>query len=201
MRFVGVTSHCPDHVNAYIQTGEVDTAMFFVNPVFPYSAREVIPHAKARNVGTIAMRPLDHAMIKPVDKAMLWTLHSGVDVVINGIYTMAEAEQNVAIANAKPSEEELRDVREAFARVPEHNCHNCFLCKCPFNIPVARFATYLEWRKAFGIADDLEETLKKAAVRAKDYYAFCESCHLCEAQCPYDVPLVDFVRQAVEELG
>ena len=200
VRFIGVTSHCPDYVNAFIQTGEVDTAMFFVNPVFPYGAREVIPHARARNVGTIAMRPIDHALIQPIDKALLWTLHSGVDMVINGMYTMAEARENVALANMKVSEEELCALRKEFAEVPEHNCHSCLSCKCPFHIPVRRFATYLEWRKAYGISDELEQTLSKAARRAQDFVGFCDSCHLCDSQCPYGVPLSDFVKRAVREL-
>ena len=198
--FIGVTSHCPDFVNMFIQTGEVDTAMFFVNPLFPYGAREVIPHAKSRNVGTIAMRPMDHAFIRPLDKSLLWTLHSGVDIVISGMYTMEEARENVAIANMKPSEEEIRALREEFARVPEHNCHNCYLCQGPFHIPVQYFATYLEWRKAYGLAPEVEEQLKKAAERAKRFVAFCASCHLCDSQCPYNVPLSDFVKQVIREL-
>lgn len=200
VRFVGVTAHCPDYVNAFIESGEVDTAMFFVNPIFPYGVREVIPKARARNVGTIGMRPIDQASIRPLDKALLWSLHSGVDIVINGMYTMAEAEQNVAIANKKPSEEELRLLREEFARVPEHNCHACFLCKCPFSIPVHRFAMYLEWRKAYGISEELEQSLRQAAIRARAFVEFCDSCHLCDEQCSYGVPLSAFVKQAIEEL-
>lgn len=200
IRFIGVTSHCPDYANYFIQTGEVDTAMFFVNPVFPYGAREVIPPAQARNVGTIAMRPMDHAFIHPIDKSFLWALHSGVDMVISGMYTMDEAKQNVQLANTTLSEGDIRELRQLFTEVPEHNCHNCYLCKCPFHIPVARFATYLEWRKAFGIAEELEDTLRKEARRASDFIGFCDSCHLCDDQCPYDVPLSAFVKQAVTEL-
>ena len=51
------------------------------------------------------------------------------------------------------------------------NCRNCFRCKCPFNIPVQRFAMYLDWRAAYGVADELEQQLRQAAVRAKRFVA------------------------------
>lgn len=201
VRFIGVTSHCPDYVIRFIQTGEVDTAMFFVSPVFPYGAREVIPEARQRGVGTIGMCPMDHGFTRPLDKSLLWARHSGVDVVISGMYTMAQAEENVAIVNASVSEEELAELRAEFARVPEHNCHNHGLCRCPFGIPVKEFATYLEWRKAYGISPELEESLTKAARRAREFVSFCDSCHLCDSQCPQQVPLSAFVKQAIRELA
>jgi uncharacterized protein len=201
VRFIGVTSHCPDYVNAFIDTGEVDTAMFFANPVFPYGVREILPHARAHGVGTLGMRPTDQVQIRPIDKSLLWALHSGIDVAISGMYTMQEAQENVAVANAQPRADELQALRDAFAAVPEHGCHNCFACKCPFNIPVQRFATYLNWRAAFGLADELEAALRKEARRAADFVAFCERCGLCEAQCSYGVPLVSFVKRAVCELA
>jgi predicted aldo/keto reductase-like oxidoreductase len=114
---------------------------------------------------------------------------------------MDEARQNLQLANTSLSEGDIRELRQMFSEVPEHNCHNCYLCKCPFLIPVARFATYLEWRKAFGIAEELEETLRKEARRARDFVGFCDSCRLCDRQCPHNVPLSTFVKQAVKELG
>lgn len=201
VRFIGVTSHCPQYVNAFIQTGEIDTAMLWVNPVFPYGVREIIPYAKAWNVGTIAMRPTDHGSINPLERALLWSMHAGTDLILSGMYTMAEAEQNLAVANMEPSEEELSTLRAEFSQVPEHNCHSCFRCHCPFHIPVQRFATYFEWRKAYGLRGEVEEELVKQARRAKDFVSFCDTCHLCDDQCPYDVPLSDYVKRAVKEMA
>ena len=175
--------------------------MFFVNPIYPFNLREVLPAAKAHNVGTLGMRPIDHGEIRPIDRAFLWSLYSGVDVIINGMYTMAEAEQNVALANSSPSQEELQAIRLDFATVPEHNCHRCGLCKCPFHIPVERFALYLDWYHAFGLSESLIASLRKEAARAKQFVPFCDTCGLCDAQCPHDVPLREFVRRAVDELA
>ena len=200
VRFVGMTSHHAGWVKASIETGQVDTAMFFVNPIYPFNLREVLPAARAHNVGTLGMRPIDHGEIRPIDRSFLWSLHSGVDVIINGMYTMAEAEQNVALVNKHVTQPELDTIRQAFAQVPEHNCHRCGLCKCPFHISVERFALYLDWHQTYGLSESLLETLRKEATRAKEFVAFCDSCGLCDAQCPYDVPLAAFVKRAIAEL-
>ncbi|MBC7236423.1 MAG: hypothetical protein H5T69_11335, partial [Chloroflexi bacterium] len=71
----------------------------------------------------------------------------------------------------------------------------------PFNIPVQRFAVYLEWYEAFGVSEELEANLRKEAARARDFIAFCDSCHLCDQQCPYGVPLSTFAQRAVEKLA
>lgn len=197
VRFIGVTSHCPEYANALIETDAVDTAMFFANPIFPYGVREVLPVAHRHGVGTLGMRPSDHGQLLPYEQVFLWSLHSGVDVTISGMYTMDEARQNVALANRAVSAEEAAALDAEFSAVPEHHCHNCFRCKCPFNIPVQRFATYLAWHQAYGLVEGLEATLKAAAVRAKDFIAFCDACRLCDAQCPYGVPLSDLTKQAV----
>ncbi|WP_459129834.1 aldo/keto reductase [Guggenheimella bovis] len=168
--------------------------------------------AKRRGLGVIVMEPLRGGKLVNPPKSVQetipegmspveWALHylfstEGVDVVLSGMGTKEEVDQNIKIAmmdhHFKESEAELyRKGREAFTTMGLVACTACEYClPCPMNINIPKvFESYnLSFSRSKELAKEHYERLEKNASN-------CVACRSCEKVCPQHIVVSEEMKR------
>ncbi len=168
--------------------------------------------AKEKGLGVVIMEPLKGGRLAEVPVAMTEIFREAnskrsdvawafdflydmpeVSVVLSGMSTMEQVEQNVAIA--RNSSTNRLDTEEKEAYVKAKNvfdelktipCTNCKYCMpCPHGVAIPNNFTISNDLKIFGMKD----------IRKKEYEALskegqasnCKSCKICEKECPQNI--------------
>ena len=126
VRFTGITSHKnPQVVKEAIKDYDFDCLLFALNPADPHDhdqslQDEVLPLARAKDMGTIAMKVVSYGRIfrsggiESMQQALGYALSFPVSTAVIGISNHSEFEENIKIAREfKPlSASELRNLEE-----------------------------------------------------------------------------------------
>ncbi len=128
IRFVGLTGHArPARCVQFMQEYAFDTIL---NPCGPVNAvwndftRSSLPAARARGMGVIGMKVMAYGQVPAADRAayLRYAMSRDVDVAIVGMDTVAQVEENVAVAEAGVApgpEEERQLLQRALALVSQ----------------------------------------------------------------------------------
>ncbi len=145
----------------------------------------------------------------PVEWALQWVWsHPEVSVALSGMSTMAQVEENVALASRPDigllTDEEMdliaavRDRFRALAPIPCTGCEYCQPCESGVNIPRV-FELYNQ-----GIMFNAQEDSQwrypeqvKETQRANN----CTECGACEELCPQQINIRDWLKTAHKYLG
>lgn len=186
-----------------------------------------LKYAAERGLGVVIMEPLlggklarvvpavekiwDLAEIrrKPADWALQWLWSQPeVSVVLSGMSTMTQVEENIASANAsaegqlKPAELELvNKVRETYQGLSPIPCTKCEYClPCPNGVAIPRnFATYNEgimFNNQQGAMQDYKQWIPDEAKASQ-----CIACQECETKCPQNIPISQWMPLVDAALG
>ncbi len=124
----------------------------------------------------------------------------GVASVMSGARTLEEVKQSIAYEQAP---EEERDYAAAFAALPKiswvGHCMYCGHCApCPVGIDVASVTKFLNLTRAQGM---VPETVREHYAVLPHHAGECIACGACEKRCPFQVPVVENMRQAAQVFG
>ena len=194
---IGVTAHPLEVFEAALKQPWVETIMFPYNMV-ESQGEEMIAQCREKGIGFIAMKPLAGGAIDEPDLALRYIVkNDGVSVVIPGMYSVQEVENNVkAVENKEPfTEEELtriekvkKDLGGSFCR----RCNYCAPCTVGINIP---FMFLLQgYYERYGLKDWAKERYNTAAVKA----SACVQCGACEGRCPYNLPIRSMLKKVTD---
>jgi len=153
----------------------------------------------------------------PADWGLQWLWsRPEVSVVLSGMSSMAQVEENLASASASRvgllSREELGlfdEAREEYKRLTAVPCTGCRYCMpCPSGVDIPRnFGIYND-----GIRFDKPEKARgdyawmlqavKLGLEASDARAAgCAGCRACEEKCPQKIPIAAWMAQVKASLG
>ena len=143
----------------------------------------------------------------PADWALQWVWnHPEVSVVLSGMSTMEQVEQNIASANesgpATLTGEELgliacvRDRYQALSRIPCTDCRYCLPCPSDVNIPEV-FAIYND---AMIYGDEQQAQMSYSWLDKKERANLCVECGECLEKCPQQIDIPDWLAKAHELL-
>ncbi|MFC1714921.1 aldo/keto reductase, partial [Candidatus Poribacteria bacterium] len=178
---IGVTGHnLKVHASA-IKKAEIETALFIFNMVYREALEELIPLAKRLGVGTMVMRPISHGELAPVTKSLAYVLTSGVDVTLCGMYSTAEVDENVAIANTDFTDPEIVSLQAEGLTLHNNGCDNSGVCSCPQGIDIPYLLKMTPYRDKYRLLEYGEKQWQKQAENARK----CDDCKKCEEECPY----------------
>jgi len=221
---IGISVHRSlDVMRQAIACGEFETIMLCYNPLDSEGVTDILPLAKERDMGVIAMKALSGGSIaypeqarRPglggadalVAGALRWVLSNPhVDCVIPGMRAVHEVEENAALGSplVPLSDAERREFLELLGRLGgrhryEQRCLACGYCQpCPegVNIP--------EILRAARIVRSYPDYLKHLGheIYAKlDVGAdACVGCEQCVEKCPAGLPVPDMLKAAHEVLS
>lgn len=189
--YVGITGHNPKALAEVIRMGEIDTVLFILNMVYRESLGELVPLAKKMGVGMMVMRPISHGELGPVSKSMAYVLTSGIDTAVCGMYSAAEVDENVAVANIDFTPSEIESLQAEGASLSDNGCNNCGKCSCPQGIDIPYLLKMTPYRDKYELLKQGEGRWQKQAENAKK----CDDCMKCEEACPYDLSIADIIHK------
>ena len=197
---IGLTSHSLDTFKMALDLDWVETFMFPYN-IVENQAAELMHKAKEKNIGFIVMKPLAGGAIEDGTLALRYVCaNPDVTVVIPGMYTPAEVEQNAAAAaDTSPFTEEELDKMESIRKALGTNfCRRCNYCQpCAAGIGISNAFLFHGYLSRYGLEDWARSRYATLSVKA----GACIQCGVCETRCPYQLPIRQMLKKVAADFG
>jgi len=222
--FIGITGHKPQVLTKAIESGEFDTVLVPLNIVTRQSLEELLPAAKAHDVGVVVMKPLsaktstlvtylyqpslslisDEPELKAllgqnsnemVNSALRYVLSQDVAAVIPGLKSVAEVETAAKTGNQFNGLTKEEQNRFSFYLGTDY-CRDCGQCMpCPENINVAANLRFESLYSVYGLKAWVKKLYGGLEVKADK----CTNCGECQQKCLYNLPIVSMLKEAHEK--
>ncbi|MBN2607690.1 MAG: aldo/keto reductase [Candidatus Fermentibacteraceae bacterium] len=183
---IGITGHKPWIVAEAIRRFPFETVQVPFNIIETAAANELLPLAREKRIGTIAMKPVAGGAVRNVLLNLRFILTSGMDVVIPGMDQVFQVEENLSVLDGlsplSVSEMEVllrekEDLGDGFCR----RCEYCMPCPQGLNISFLHLIGAYYFR--YGLRDWAWERLQGLEKK----YGDCVRCGECVSKCPYDL--------------
>ena len=195
VRHIGITSHNPEMLKAAIRSGEFETIQLLYSIVEDDAGREIIPMAREADLGILAMKPFGGGSIEAYEIALRFVLSDPQIVALPGMASVEEVRKNIAVAE-RPSAltaDELGQAARIKNELGARFCRRCDYCQpCPNGIPIS-FALHIP-----SVRQRVGDTVMKGEAY-RDLYkklGACDECGNCEERCPFDLPVMDLIKES-----
>jgi predicted aldo/keto reductase-like oxidoreductase len=198
IRHIGFSSHSLKVALEAVASGRFETVQFPLNFISAEAAEELVPLARAHDVGFIAMKPFAGGRIRDANLAIKYLLQFDHVVPDPGIERVEEIEEIVGIVNKgqwKLTPPEWQAIEEIRARVGTRFCRQCEYCMpCPQGVHI-HGVMYLpilwelwspDWFFSWGYVKDAVESARN-----------CLQCGECEGKCPYQLPIREMIVENI----
>ena len=199
---IGVTAHGIDDLKRIVKehAHQVETIMFRYNLV-EIQGEETLKEARAKDIGTIAMKPLAGGNLENWRLALRFVALSGVcDVSIPGMGDVAEVEQNASVCNdlAPLTEAEWEEIHLLRRELGNRFCRRCGYCApCTVGIDIPTNFVFANYLRKYGLAGWAKDRYASLKVNA----SACVECGACEERCPYDLPIIEMLKKVRMDFG
>lgn len=199
---IGITGHRAPVLRTAAETGEFDT----VQAALSYIEKEreildLVEYCADRDIGFIVQKPLAGGAITRTAAGLRWILGHRVSTVIPGMVSVGHVIENTGVGRAPfdLSGEEKAGLDEIAASLDRYFCRRCYYCHpvCPINL---RIGSILEFYTKGLQKENLPFSRRWYGVQ-KVQVDSCTECGACEAECPYELPIIDMLKEAHALLG
>ena len=195
-----MTLHSVDLFKDAVNYDWVETIMFPYN-IVETQGEELIRICGEKNIGFIAMKPLAGGAIEDATLAMRFCCsNDDLTVVIPGMADEKEIAQNVAaVSDTTPlTAEELTKIQNIRDTLGTQFCRRCNYCApCSAGIPIS--AVFL--MEGYFSRYDLKDWAVKRYMGLDKKASDCIDCGVCETRCPYNLPIRQMLKKAVDKFG
>jgi predicted aldo/keto reductase-like oxidoreductase len=197
---IGITLHSVELFEKAVQYDWVETIMFPYN-IVETQGKQLMEECSRRNIGFICMKPLAGGAIENASLALRFVLSDpAVSVVIPGMATIEEAQQNLSAASnsdaLSPAEQQEMDrIRNALGSQFCRRCNYCAPCAAGISIP----AVFM--MEGYYSRYDLQDWAKARYAAFEKKASACIGCGVCETRCPYHLPIRDMMQKAAKVFG
>ena len=194
---IGMTSHSLPVLEKAMEEGHFEVVMTCYSFLEPEAAQKVIPLAKAKDVGVLAMKAFSGGVIEEAGPALRFVLQTKEILPIPGSETLERARENwkVFIEGGAFTERDRERSKRSGKQFNRQFCRRCDYCQpCSEGINI-QFAVGLKSVfKRFGpMAQELKwmiDLIEKARN--------CTECGQCLERCPYQLPIPDLIKENLE---
>jgi predicted aldo/keto reductase-like oxidoreductase len=196
VRHIGFTSHSMDVALRLVPSGYFETVQFPFNFVTHEPAQDLVPLARAHDVGFIAMKPLAGGLLDDANLAIKYLLQFEGVVPDPGIEKVEEIEQIVDIV-AGPwglTAQEGQEMERIRAELGTRFCRRCGYCQpCPENVRISAVMNFRShWKRL-----PAERLFTGGLAEAVESARHCVQCGECEEKCPYQLPIREMLVENV----
>lgn len=197
VKHIGITGHIREILMQAIEHDEFETIQFPFNPV-ESQGTELFTKALEKGIGTIAMKPMaGGAFSKPV-LSLKYILNSGlINVAIPGMDSVEQIRENASVGESiKPlTKEEQEGIDKEVEILGNDFCRRCGYCKpCPEGIDIPNVFIFEGYVTRYNLPEYGKLKYDSLPIKA----SACVRCRKCERKCPYNLPIVNKLKQAVE---
>ena len=191
---IGITSHSLDLFDKILDDGLFETIMVCFSFLEPKAKEKVIPKAKEKNVGVIAMKSFSGGVIDNPTLALKYALsHPGI-VLIPGVESKDLFDQNwnVYQKSHELTDSEKKEIEAIRLQYDKNFCRRCDYCQpCSEEVPIQMIMGLRSALKRFGKGFVKEGWPKEAIEKARN----CSECGECLDRCPYQLPIPDLIKE------
>lgn len=195
--YAGITSHSLDVLNRIVDDGLFDTIMVCFSFLEPEALDAVIPKAREKNIGIIAMKPLSGGVIDQPKPALKYALSQKDLLVLCGVETKALFDENWSIfeGSHELDAEDKKIIEDIRKEYDKNFCRRCDYCQpCTEGISIQMMLGIRSQVKRMG-ADILKRPARSTLIeKARN----CSECGECMTRCPYELPIPDLIKQNLE---
>ncbi|MBN1814284.1 MAG: aldo/keto reductase [Anaerolineae bacterium] len=196
IRHIGLSSHNLDVAMEAVRSGLFETVQFPFNYVTREPADELIPLAKAHDVGFIGMKPFAGGMLGNAALSIKYVLQFDSVVPDPGIEKVEEIEEIVAIVESENwalTPQELEQIEARRAELGTQFCRQCGYCQpCPEGVQIPMVMITQGMWKLWPW-----EVFFDWMGRVIDGARNCVQCGECEAKCPYQLPIREMIAENI----
>lgn len=197
---IGITSHNIAILIKALHTKQFSTVQVPYNYVECSAEEELLPLARALNVGTIIMKPLAGGAYKRADLALRFLLDSDVTTIIPGMDSIEQLKQNIGLLEGRIplNQEEKAIIDEEAKALGKSFCRRCDYCKpCPQGLDISFIFTIHGYFCRYNLPDWSRNFYSKLAANV----SACKDCGICETRCPYSLPIRKMLKNAHDDLA
>mgnify|MGYP001558014878 CR=1 FL=1 len=190
---IGITSHSLDLLDKVLEDGLFETIMVCLSFLEPAAEEEILPKARAKNVGVIAMKPFSGGVIEAPEIALKWVLSFPDILVLAGVEHKELIDQNWKVFQGEygmvdSEKKKLEEIRKEFDK---KFCRRCDYCRpCPAEIPIQFVLGVRSMVKRTGTAMMQTPMMRNMLGKA----ANCTECGDCLERCPYGLPIPEMIK-------
>jgi predicted aldo/keto reductase-like oxidoreductase len=161
----------------------------------------LLPLCKKMDVGTIIMKPFGGGAFTNIETALKFVLGSdNVDIVIPGMMTIPELEENYQIASGsfELTPEDLTLIEHDKEELGTQFCRACNYCQpCHQGIPISYvLRAESQTLKRMGWRPGTEERINNVVKQTRT----CIECGDCEDRCPYELSIISLIQEKADSL-
>ena len=197
---IGITLHPIGMFEKALELPWVETIMFPYN-IVETQAEEMIKACGEKNIGFICMKPLAGGAIDDPNLALRFIANNpDVTVVIPGMATVSEAEQNLAAMNGDytltaADNAKIQSIRDGLGT---QFCRRCNYCApCTAGISIYSMFLMQGYHDRYDLKDWAKARYNAMAKTASD----CVDCGVCETRCPYNLPIRQMLKKVEALFG
>jgi predicted aldo/keto reductase-like oxidoreductase len=165
----------------------------------PAAEEKVIPKAREKQMGIIAMKPLSGGVIRAKEAAFKWVFSHPDILVLAGVEEKSYIDQNWKIFQNGHAltDEDMREIREIRKELDRKFCRRCDYClPCTAEIPIQFALGVRSMVKRMGPGILQQPMFKDIREKALN----CTECGDCMERCPYDLPIPDMIKENLKWL-
>lgn len=197
---IGITGHQLDILTEALKTDLFSTVMAPYNFIEPEPEEVLLPLARQKNIGVIAMKPLGGGSFSWPAAALKYLFSRQVSTVIPGVDSIQQVEENVrtALSGGVLTPEEQAYLDKETKEVGSRFCRRCDYCKpCPQNVDISNNFLFDAYYTRYDMKEWAIKRYNALSVKADA----CVECGACETRCPYNLPIRDMLKQVHQHLG
>lgn len=195
---IGLTAHSLEVFEKALEMDWVETIMFPYN-IVESQGTELMAKCREKNIGFIDMKPLAGGAIEDAELAIRYICaNPDVTVVIPGMYSVKEAEQNLAAAEDESplTEEELKKIEKVREDLGTNFCRRCNYCQpCTAGINISGAFLFAGYLQRYDLGEWAYSRYQTLTAKADD----CVECGVCEERCPYHLPIREMLKQCAKD--
>jgi predicted aldo/keto reductase-like oxidoreductase len=192
---IGFSSHSLDVALEMVRSDLFETVQFPFNFMVSDTAEKLIPLARERDVGFIAMKPLGGGGRLDVTLAIKYLLQFETVLPDPGIQKVEEIEEIVDIVNGswELTKQDRQEIERVRATLGTRFCRWCEYCMpCPQEVYVSLLMNLPGGIKVLGLDRWLSQVA--GAVQSAEN---CIQCGECEIKCPYQLPIQEMITENI----
>ena len=197
IRHIGITGHIREILMQAIEHEEFETIQFPFNPV-ESQGTELFTKALEKGMGTIAMKPMAGGAFTKQKLSLKYIINSNlINVAIPGMDSIEQVIANASVGDdTEPlTKDEQEELNKEIEILGNDFCRRCGYCKpCPEGIDIPNVFLFEGYVTRYNLPEYGKNKYEALPIKA----TACVRCRKCERKCPYNLPIVNKLKHAVE---